>query len=223
MTKQEILQLLSDRVQYPISMEIAGPFAMFSRPDTGSEKTSYPVPTFSATKGIFESILLMPSVTIVPMRVQICSPVRYYPYSFNYRGELRKTNLIKDGNTCQIKSNILTDVCYRIYAYVINTDNHILSKAASKYNGINHAHSYQSQFNRYIVKSKNQNSPYLGLSEFLTSYVGVFRESTKVQKKLNFTIPSMLLCCYDSLNRGKWSPSSIQNVKVVNGELYYVK
>ena len=42
--------------KYEISMEIEGPFAMWSRPDTGASPTSYPVPTWSAAKGIFESI-----------------------------------------------------------------------------------------------------------------------------------------------------------------------
>jgi CRISPR-associated Cas5-like protein len=37
-----------------IAFEIAGPAAMFARPDTGSTPTSYPVPTFSAAIGMFE-------------------------------------------------------------------------------------------------------------------------------------------------------------------------
>ncbi len=32
--------------KYEISMEISGPFAMWSRPDTGATPTSYPVPTW---------------------------------------------------------------------------------------------------------------------------------------------------------------------------------
>ena len=41
---------------YPVSFEIAGPAAMFVRPDTGGTPTSYPVPTWSSAKGLFESI-----------------------------------------------------------------------------------------------------------------------------------------------------------------------
>ncbi len=42
---------------YPIQMEISGPTAMWTRPDTGSSPVSYVAPTFSAVKGIFESVL----------------------------------------------------------------------------------------------------------------------------------------------------------------------
>ena len=42
---------------YPIKMEIAGPTAMWTRPDTGDCPVSYPAPTFSAVRNIFQSIL----------------------------------------------------------------------------------------------------------------------------------------------------------------------
>ena len=42
--------------EYQVSLEIAGPAAMFTRPDTGTTPISYPLPTWSAAKGIFESI-----------------------------------------------------------------------------------------------------------------------------------------------------------------------
>lgn len=223
MKKEEILKLLESKIHYPVSMEVSGSYAMFARPDTGSEKTSYPTPTFSAAKGIFESILYMPSAIVIPVKVQICSPIRYESYAFNYRGELRKSNLIKEDNTCQIKTTVLMNPCYRIFAEVINNDEYELPEIHKKYKKVNHAHSYQVQFNRRLLKGKNYRRPCLGLSEYLVSYVGKFRDETKVQENINFTMSSMLLCCFDSLNKGEYSPSSIQNVEIINGELYYVK
>lgn len=44
------------RRDYHVSLEVAGPLAIFTRPDTGGTPTSYPVPTWSAAKGLFESI-----------------------------------------------------------------------------------------------------------------------------------------------------------------------
>lgn len=41
---------------YEVEFEIAGPAAMFARPDTGSTPISYPVPTWSACKAMFESV-----------------------------------------------------------------------------------------------------------------------------------------------------------------------
>src|SRR5436190_988018 len=39
---------------YEVTLEVAGPLAMFARPDTGGTPTSYPVPTWSAAKGLFD-------------------------------------------------------------------------------------------------------------------------------------------------------------------------
>ena len=38
---------------YPVSFEVEGPAAMFTRPDTGSSPVSYPAPTKSALKSMF--------------------------------------------------------------------------------------------------------------------------------------------------------------------------
>ena len=52
---------------YPIQLEISGPTAMWTRPDTGSSPVSYVAPTFSAVKGIFESVRRWKSVTSVAL------------------------------------------------------------------------------------------------------------------------------------------------------------
>lgn len=36
--------------RYTVEFEVAGPLAMFARPDTGGTPTSYPLPTWSAAK-----------------------------------------------------------------------------------------------------------------------------------------------------------------------------
>ena len=50
---------------YPVQLEISGPTAMWTRPDTGSSPVSYVAPTFSAVKGIFESVYRAESVQLV--------------------------------------------------------------------------------------------------------------------------------------------------------------
>jgi CRISPR-associated Cas5-like protein len=47
---------------YALQLEISGPTAMWTRPDTGSSPVSYVAPTFSAVKGNFESVLRWKSV-----------------------------------------------------------------------------------------------------------------------------------------------------------------
>ena len=81
--------------KYPIAMEIAGPTALFSRPDTGDSPVSYPAPTPSAVRGIFESVLWGPDVRIIPTAVEICAPIQYHSYATNYGGPLRASKSIR--------------------------------------------------------------------------------------------------------------------------------
>ena len=68
----ETLEIAGQR--YPESLEVAGPLAIFTRPDTGGTPTSYPAPTWSAVKGIFESIAFLAdgAAWICPTKVEIC-------------------------------------------------------------------------------------------------------------------------------------------------------
>lgn len=42
---------------YQVSMEIAGNTALWTRPDSGDSPCSYPAPTYSAVRSLFESVL----------------------------------------------------------------------------------------------------------------------------------------------------------------------
>jgi len=98
---------------YEIRMEISGNTAMWTRPDTGDCPVSYPIPTYSAVKGIFESILWGPAVRVIPTKVEICAPVLYHNYQTNYGGPLRKARVIAQGGGFQLLATVLIDVCYR--------------------------------------------------------------------------------------------------------------
>lgn len=100
---------------YPVRMEIAGATAMWTRPDTGDCPVSYPAPTYSAVAGIFKAVCWGPAVEIVPFKVEICKPLNFHGYTANYNGPLKKTGT--DG-AYQFLATVLTDVCYRLYAYV---------------------------------------------------------------------------------------------------------
>ena len=77
--------------QYEVFLEISGPTAMWTRPDTGDAPVSYPAPSFAAVKGIFESIVWLKSAEVVPTRVEICAPLVFHTYSTNYGGPLAKS------------------------------------------------------------------------------------------------------------------------------------
>ncbi len=212
---------------YEVQFEVAGPAAMFARPDTGGTPTSYPVPSWSAAKGLFESIAFFTNgaAWICPTKVEVCRPagdlggrVHFQRYATNYGGPLRKASLfnkgaISGGSSMQLFATILRDVCYRLNGVVVGP----------RWEGpINPRHHLQDLFNRRLMRGQCFRTPCLGWSEFTCSYWGPYRQGkTEVDTALSLEIPSMLLCVWDNPLAGSYRPRFDQNVRIVDGVLEY--
>lgn len=194
---------------YMVAFEIAGPAAMFSRPDTGSAPVSYPAPTYSALIGMFEAVARIKSAYIKPTHVEICAPIEYHRYFNNYGGPLRETGK----SNFQLAATILTNVCYKVFGEVTEIDQ-------APYRN-NHLHALQEMFIRRLKQGSFYFTPCLGWKEFTPTYFGVLRKDTRPDRSINLTIPSMLFSMYDSPTCGKVKPRYKQNVKVVEGVLRY--
>lgn len=213
--------------KYQVNFEVAGPMAMFSRPDTGGTPTSYPAPTWSAAKGLFESIAFFAdgSAWICPTKVEVCrrigeagGEVHFQRYTNNYGGPLRKNDLFKKGiisggSSMQLFATALSDVCYRLYGTVIGG-------AWKKKN--DPRHHLQDLFNRRLKRGQCFRTPCLGWREFTCSYWGPFREGfTEVDTDLSYEIPSMLLGVWDKPSNGRYSPTFQQDIAIKNGSVLF--
>ena len=207
---------------YPVQMEVAGPLAMFTRVDTGATPTSYPVPTWSAAKGLFDAIAMLVSgaAWIAPVRVEVCrkrgergGSVRYESYATNYGGPLRKPKLVDAGNNMQLYATVLVDVCYRLHAEV----------RGNSAVGYNPRHQLQDMFLRRLERGQCHSTPALGWREFTCSYWGPFRDGTEVDEALSLMIPSMLAGMWSEPVKGAYAPRFAQEVRIVNGALTYAE
>lgn len=182
--------------RYPIQMEIAGNTALWTRPDTGDSPCSYPAPTYSAVRALFESVLWGPAIRIIPRKVELCTVPQYHSYATNYGGPLRNPSVIAKGNNYQLFATVLTDVCYRLYADVaINPDKGKMPDSAQSWDKktTSPGHAYQEIFNRRLARGQSFATLSLGWSEFTVSYFGPFRGNTVVCDNLpDIFIPSML-------------------------------
>ncbi len=216
--------------KYEIAMEIAGPFAMWSRPDTGATPTSYPVPTWSAVKGILESVAFFSDgkAWIRPTKVEICKikgtvggEINFQRYTNNYRGPLKNKKKVN----FQFSSLILTDVCYRIYAAIENGSGQHLK------HGSNPCHALEAMFKRRLKKGQCYKTPSLGWNEFVASYWGSFRETelsgvaTEVDTSINLDMVSVLTQVFGKAVNGRYQPQFQQGKSAVitNGEFYYAE
>lgn len=212
---------------YEIALEISGATAMWTRPDTGDSPVSYPAPTYSAVKGIFESILWGPAVQIIPTKVEICTPVQYHNYQTNYGGPLRKARVITEGGGFQLLATVLIDVCYRLYAEVspVNRATNRVPDKARQWDGktTSPGHAYRDIFNRRLKRGQCFAIPFLGWKEFGPSYFGSFRETSRVQNDIHMVIPSMLREVFPGGYASKCAFTYEQDVKITAGMMEFSK
>lgn len=209
--------------KYLIQMEVSGPTAMWTRPDTGDSPVSYPLPTYSAAKGLFESVARIETVEIVPTTVEICAPVVFHNYATNYGGPLRKSAIMPKGSY-QLLATVLINVCYRLYADVrpARVDRPLSQKArAQASKGLNALHACQDMFNRRLEKGQWYDTPCLGWREFVPDYMGPFREGTRIQEDINFCLPSFLFSVFTPA--GERQPVYTPDAQVKNGRLIYAE
>lgn len=206
---------------YCVSIEVSGPLAMWARPDTGGTPTSYPAPTWSAAKGLLESIAFLSSgqAWLHPTLVEICrrrgSPggeVRFQRYTTNYGGPLRKEQNVRQGTGFQLFATVLSDVCYRIHAEVRGT---------GVRGPTNARHHLQDLFDRRVKQGRAFRTPALGWREFTCDYWGAPRDDWEPDEALNLEIPSMLDRVWDREHAGKYVSRFRQDVRISKGVLVY--
>ncbi|MBI3524423.1 MAG: CRISPR-associated protein Cas5 [Betaproteobacteria bacterium] len=218
---------------YEVEFEIAGPAAMFARPDTGAAPISYPVPTWSACKAMFESVArgvfhikheiderVQPAAFFCPTEVEILRPIRFEKYVINYRGPLRKSNQISEGSSYQLPATILVDVCYRVKALC-------MSIPGTPDPGGNAPHALQEMFRRRLNQGKSKYAPSLGWKEFLPSYFGPYRshdkdgrEIPRTQTDIDLGLPAFLLSVWDAPSNGQYAPI-FRELEIKGGRLEF--
>lgn len=207
---------------YGICLEIAGSTAIWTRPDTGDSPGTYPAPTRSAAKGIFEAILWNPAVEIVPSKVEICAPLVYHHYATNYGGPLRKSGQIKDDNNYQMFATVLVNVRYRLYAEL-----HLASRADYPPK-IRHwlertrspCHAFKDIFERRLKRGQCHYVPSLGWREFVPIYVGE-PQDTPTQTDINLSLPSMPDQVFNKPAYGEHALTYAQGLVIEAGILHY--
>lgn len=198
---------------YIVSFEVSGPMAMFTRPDSGSTPVSYPVPTWSAAKGMFESVARMEHAYIHPTHVEICRPIHFERYTTNYGGPLRKNDQLRKNNNLQLIATVLVNVCYRVFGDV--------RQLGSAGNSVNYAHALQDRFMRRLKHGRSYYTPTLGWKEFVPEYFGPLRDETLRDRSVNLELPSLLHSVFDEPVNGRVKPTFRQNVHVREGVLYF--
>ena len=155
----------------PISLEVWGDYACFTRPEMKTERVSYDVMTPSAARGLLESIYWHPGMRWVVDRIHVCAPIRFTNLR---RNEVKSTVSARSARTVMERGEgelyivtsqdiqrraamLLRDVRYVIDAHFDMTD----QASASDNDG-----KFQDIIKRRIKRGQFYSQPYFGCREF---------------------------------------------------------
>ena len=221
---------------YEVKLEISGPTAMWTRPDTGDAPVSYPAPTFQAVKQIFESILWLRFAEVVPMRVEICRPLIYHRYFTNYGGPLREGGG-KGDDSHQLIATVLVNVHYRFFAKVVphdprpetlSTKAQRWTKCGKKQLPIDGAHAYKDMFDLRLRRGQFHHVPFLGWKEFTPTFVKPVADDQNPtpgpdESVDGIPIPSMLFRTFKRGQFTQYTPEFKTDAVIRKGVLKYAE
>lgn len=137
--------------------------ALFTRPEFGAERVSYPVMTPSAARGVLEAIFWKPEFTWRVREIKVLKPIRHFSILRNEMNSWQSASSAKnpeyryfaDDDRAQRHS-----LCLRDVAYIISADIQLKSHANTP------DAKYRAQFRRRVAKGQCHHQPYLGTREF---------------------------------------------------------
>ena len=154
-------------------LEVAGPFACFTRPEMKVERVSYDVMTPSAARAVFESILWKPAIRWRVQRIEVLKPIRWINLRRNEVSAVVSTRNVQQAMAAgsgtlglyiederqQRAGYFLRDVAYRIHADLA------LALGCTE-----PLVKYTEMFTRRARKGQCVNQPYLGCREFAADF-----------------------------------------------------
>ena len=161
----------------PISLEVWGDYALFTRPEMKVERVSYDVMTPSAARGLIEAIYWHPGLRWVIDCIHVCAPIRFTNLRRNeVKSKVLASAMLSEANgkaasyidrnedIQQRATTMLRDVHYVIEAHFEMTDQANESDNPGKFQDI---------IKRRLRRGQAYSQPYLGTRE-CTAHFGLW-------------------------------------------------
>jgi len=180
----------------PITLEISGDYALFSRPEMKVERVSYDVITPSAARGILEAIYWKPQIRWVIDEITIINPVRFTNIRRNEiskkasnptaamiaHGGAGKIGIQIEESRQQRASLLLKNVRYVVKAHIDILDRR-MDRGSKELPESQIAGKHLEMFKRRARKGQAFHQPYLGCREFPARFT--LHESNEALPKPN--------------------------------------
>lgn len=155
----------------PVSLEVWGEYACFTRPELKTERVSYDIMTPSAARGLLESLYWHPGMRWVIDRIHVCAPIRFTNLRRNEvksTASARLARTVMERGTGELYIAASQDIQQRAAMllrdvhYVIDAHFEITKQAAAGDN----AGKFQDIIKRRIRRGQFYHQPYFGCREF---------------------------------------------------------
>ncbi|MDD7202481.1 MAG: type I-C CRISPR-associated protein Cas5c [Sphaerochaetaceae bacterium] len=154
-------------------LDVAGPYACFTRPEFKVERVSYDVITPSAARSIFEAIFWKPAFRWQVTKIEIMNPIKWFSIRRNEVGALAslgKSSIFIEDLRQQRNALMLKDVRYRLYAFQVLKDSEERKGEKHSPGDDENIGKYQAMFERRASKGQCFTQPYLGTRECACSF-----------------------------------------------------
>lgn len=155
----------------PVSLEVWGEYACFTRPELKTERVSYDIMTPSAARGLLESLYWHPGMRWVIDRIHVCAPIRFTNLRRNEvksTASARLARTVMERGTGELYIAASQDIQQRAAMllrdvhYVIDAHFELTKQAAAGDN----AGKFQDIIKRRIRRGQFYHQPYFGCREF---------------------------------------------------------
>lgn len=145
----------------PVTCQVRGPYAAFTRPEFTSERMSYPIMTPTAAVGLLTALFWKPQIRWVVEQIDVLAEVQWTSIRRNESGTAvtpsHRTQGFLDVDTVvqQRMTTMLRDVHYRVHAHVwVHPDAEEQNPAK-----------WRDQFRRRVHRGQSFRTPFLGMRE----------------------------------------------------------
>lgn len=150
----------------PLTVEVRGPYACFTRPELKTERVSYPVMTPSAARGVLEAIYWKPEFDYIVTSIEVLKPIRWASVRRNEVTSMTTLDWVRNAVTDPaLRFDVETDRDQRNTVFLRDAAYRLRAQVRPRPHAGNPEATYREQFRRRVDKGACFSQPFLGTRE----------------------------------------------------------
>ena len=150
----------------PLTVEVSGPYACFTRPELKTERVSYPVMTPTAAQGVLESIYWKPEFDYVITAIEVLKPVKWASIRRNEVTSMTTLDWVRKAMADDtLRFDVENDRDQRNTVFLRNVHYRVRAQIRPRPHADKPEAAYRDQFRRRVDSGRCFAQPFLGSRE----------------------------------------------------------